>query len=282
MPARDIRFADSPLVVEKPWVRFYAGQPVRGPGGMKVGTLCVLDSKPRKFGERDLSMCANSARWWKTSSRCAMRFVLRKEAEEAQTALKASEARLEGMVRELQAAKRHGDQLLRNIFPDALVAELRDYGRVEPQYYEDVSVLFADFPASRNSPRPPPHPRSSASSTTVFCHFDWVVAKHGVEKLKTIGDGYLAVSGMPLSKPDDPLRLLRVAFELRDYIDERRRASEANGKTLLEHPDRPPCWSARGGCGGRAQARLRRLGRHGEHRLARRKRRRTRAHQCLG
>jgi len=45
--AEDHRFRDSPLVVGDPWVRFYAGRPITGPGGHKVGTLCVADSKPR-------------------------------------------------------------------------------------------------------------------------------------------------------------------------------------------------------------------------------------------
>lgn len=43
----DQRFADNPLVVEDPSIRFYAGQPIRGPGGHRVGTLCLIGKKPR-------------------------------------------------------------------------------------------------------------------------------------------------------------------------------------------------------------------------------------------
>jgi class 3 adenylate cyclase len=50
-----------------------------------------------------------------------------------------------------------------------------------------------------------------------FCHFDWVIAKNGCEKLKTIGDGYLAVSGLT-PRPDAAMRLLRSAFEIRDFM----------------------------------------------------------------
>jgi sigma-B regulation protein RsbU (phosphoserine phosphatase) len=49
----DRRFADSPLVTNEPRVRFYAGQPLRGPGGMKVGTFCIADRRPRLMNESE-------------------------------------------------------------------------------------------------------------------------------------------------------------------------------------------------------------------------------------
>jgi len=47
---KDERFADNPLVTGPPHIRFYAGHPLHGPQGQKVGTLCLLDSRPRRFG----------------------------------------------------------------------------------------------------------------------------------------------------------------------------------------------------------------------------------------
>lgn len=49
---RDERFADNPLVRDEPWIRFYAGHPLRAQG-QPVGTLCVIDRKPRRFGARE-------------------------------------------------------------------------------------------------------------------------------------------------------------------------------------------------------------------------------------
>ncbi|MEY4761310.1 MAG: hypothetical protein RLZZ200_1166, partial [Pseudomonadota bacterium] len=49
----DIRFQDNPLVTGAPGIRFYAGRPLRAPNGQRLGTLCVIDRKPREFSPTD-------------------------------------------------------------------------------------------------------------------------------------------------------------------------------------------------------------------------------------
>lgn len=58
---QDERFCDNPLVTGPPHVRFYAGCPLRGPGGRKLGTLCIIDSKPRAFSDEDVEMLVDLA-----------------------------------------------------------------------------------------------------------------------------------------------------------------------------------------------------------------------------
>jgi diguanylate cyclase (GGDEF)-like protein len=57
----DPRFADNPLVTGEPFIRFYAGYPVHAPGGAKVGTLCIIDTKPREFSDKELSQLKDMA-----------------------------------------------------------------------------------------------------------------------------------------------------------------------------------------------------------------------------
>ena len=52
----DERFRDNPLVVDEPHIRFYAGCPLKAPNGSKLGTLCLIDCKPREFSEDDKAL----------------------------------------------------------------------------------------------------------------------------------------------------------------------------------------------------------------------------------
>ena len=54
--ALDERFSDNPLVVDEPHIRFYAGCPLRAPNGSNLGTLCLIDSKPREFSEDEKAL----------------------------------------------------------------------------------------------------------------------------------------------------------------------------------------------------------------------------------
>ncbi len=59
--ALDLRFADNPLVLGDPYIRFYAGSPLQLAGGHKVGTLCLIDRRPRLLDERQKSLLADLA-----------------------------------------------------------------------------------------------------------------------------------------------------------------------------------------------------------------------------
>lgn len=52
--ALDQRFSDIPLVLQEPYIRFYAGCPISAPNGCKLGTLCIIDRNPRFFSQADL------------------------------------------------------------------------------------------------------------------------------------------------------------------------------------------------------------------------------------
>jgi hypothetical protein len=60
---QDDRFADNPFVTGAPGVRFYAGFPLEGEHQHKVGTLCIIDTKPRTLGERELKLLSDLGAW---------------------------------------------------------------------------------------------------------------------------------------------------------------------------------------------------------------------------
>ena len=70
---KDSRFADNPLVTGKPGIRFYAGQPITDYEGFSLGTLCLIDVKPRKMPVEDLISLRDLSKW--------VEYEIRKKAE---------------------------------------------------------------------------------------------------------------------------------------------------------------------------------------------------------
>ena len=59
----DERFVDNPLVTGDPFIRFYAGKPIKGPTNQPIGTLCIIDKTPRKLSLGDKALLIDLANW---------------------------------------------------------------------------------------------------------------------------------------------------------------------------------------------------------------------------
>lgn len=114
------------------------------------------------------------------------------------------------------------ETLLRNILPEEIIPILKENPDVIAEHFDDTSILFADIVNFT-----PLAARKSAHEIVqilnqVFTHFDGIVENHGLEKIKTIGDCYMAASGVPRSRKDHAKVLVEVAFEFQNYIREMR------------------------------------------------------------
>lgn len=130
----------------------------------------------------------------------------------------------------IEAERRKSDQLLLNILPEATAAELKESGRAAARAYEEVTVLFTDFVGFTDIAS-----RLSASALveeldTCFRAFDRITAAEGLEKIKTIGDAYLCVGGLPNPLPDHAAAAVRAARAMQDWMSERRSTLEAQGR----------------------------------------------------
>ena len=142
------------------------------------------------------------------------------------------EHRVAERTRQLQAEKEKSDRLLLNILPASIADELRNTGHTSARYYPDATVLFVDivgftFLAERT------HPEQLVELLDeYFRHFDATMEKHGLEKIKTIGDAYLAVGGLPEGNRATAADVVHAALDIRQFT--RQKSAAAAGQPALQ------------------------------------------------
>lgn len=124
----------------------------------------------------------------------------------------------------LLAEKRTSESLLLNILPGEVADELRTKGLVSPKYFEDCTILFSDFVGFTLSTEKLAVDELVEMLHDYFTAFDQIVAKYRLEKLKTIGDSYMCISGLPARNPSHPVDTVMAAFEMVRAVEERARA----------------------------------------------------------
>lgn len=105
-------------------------------------------------------------------------------------------------------------RLLHGILPHRVATELKRNGSVQPVYFEDTAVLFTDFVRFSQSAALLPPSEVIRRLDLYFSEFDRISAVHGLEKIKTIGDSYMAVAGVPEQHPDPVRAACDAALEI--------------------------------------------------------------------
>jgi len=105
----------------------------------------------------------------------------------------------------LKTALAENVRLLNRILPEQVAAELQRNGYVEPVYFTDAAVIFTDFEGFSHFTEHLAPAEVIHRLDTYFSEFDRIIAQYGLEKIKTIGDSYMAVAGVP-ELHDDPVR----------------------------------------------------------------------------
>jgi class 3 adenylate cyclase len=105
----------------------------------------------------------------------------------------------------LRATLADNVRLLHGILPQEVAGELKRNGFVEPVFFDDAAVIFTDFERFSHFAAQLEPAEVLRRLDLYFSEFDRITAAHGLEKIKTIGDSYMAVAGIP--KPHaDPVR----------------------------------------------------------------------------
>jgi len=130
--------------------------------------------------------------------------------------------------------KERSDELLLNILPAEVAEELKAKGEAEAVHIDQVTVLFTDFKGF-TAMSEVLSPRDLVRDLNeCFSAFDHITGKYGIEKIKTIGDAYMAAGGLPTPNTTHATDMIHAAFEMRDFIAEGKARKVAAGLPYFE------------------------------------------------
>ena len=115
--------------------------------------------------------------------------------------------------------KEKSEELLLNILPLETASELKANGVATPKNYEKVSVLFTDFSNFTQITASMTPERLISELNECFIAFDEIIEKYGLEKIKTIGDSYMAAGGIPQPNDTNPADAIMAALEIQDFMN---------------------------------------------------------------
>lgn len=116
--------------------------------------------------------------------------------------------------------RNRSDELLLNILPAETAEELKAYGAVKAKKYDFVSVLFTDFKAFTKQVENIPPEELVKSIDYYFKGFDEIFEKHNLEKIKTIGDSYMCVGGIPGENKSNPEDAIKAGLGIIRFVDQ--------------------------------------------------------------
>jgi adenylate cyclase len=122
--------------------------------------------------------------------------------------------------RNLNEERRKSDRLLLNILPESIAEELKREDRVEPLHYDSASVLFTDFVGFTRIAEGLTCQDLITELDNCFCQFDRIAKRHHLEKIKTIGDAYMAAGGLPAPNSTHAVDCVMAALEIARCMEE--------------------------------------------------------------
>jgi adenylate cyclase len=222
----DERFKSSPLVTEGLRLRFYCGVPLITRDGHALGSLCVVDFKPRELTFQQQEALRRLSR------QTMIHLELRRQLLERNVILQELQSARDRAV----AERAESDRLLLNILPYSIANELKSRDRVQPRFFDSTTVAFIDFAGFTRLVETMEPASVVEQLDQQFSRFDEIVAGHRLEKLKTIGDAYLAVGGLPETNRTHAFDAALAALKMLDQLKKLNRQREKL---------RMPPWEAR-------------------------------------
>jgi len=129
----------------------------------------------------------------------------------------------------IEKEKDRSENLLLNILPAQIAEELKIKGKADARDFDMVSILFTDFKGFTEQSAKLSAAELVNEINICFEAFDTIMEKFGIEKIKTIGDAYMAAGGLPVPTDDSVKNTVLAAFEMQNFIRERKAEMDAKG-----------------------------------------------------
>ncbi len=129
----------------------------------------------------------------------------------------------------LQQEKEKVEKLLLNILPEDTVKELSDSGTTRARAFKQVSVMFTDFAGFTTTAQEIEPIDLIDRLDMFFSHFDEIIEKWNLEKIKTVGDAYLCAGGMPIRSKENPIHTVLAGLEIQQFMKRQAAEDEAKG-----------------------------------------------------
>lgn len=134
----------------------------------------------------------------------------------------------------IEKEKDRSENLLLNILPADIAKELKEKGEAEARDFDMVSILFSDFKGFTGLSEKMSAKDLVANINQCFKGFDTIMETHSIEKIKTIGDAYMAAGGLPVYKDGSVKNTVLAALEMQDFIVKLHTEKEAKGEHAFE------------------------------------------------
>ena len=132
---------------------------------------------------------------------------------------------LTNLMRELEEERARSNSLLLNVLPQHVIDRLNQGADVIADRYGSVTVLFSDLVGFTDLSRKMPAEELVAELNSLFSEFDALSQRMSVEKVKTIGDAYMVVAGLPGTRADHTVAVAEMALEMVEAVDRRGRSA---------------------------------------------------------
>jgi class 3 adenylate cyclase len=130
--------------------------------------------------------------------------------------------------------RKRSDELLLNILPAEIAEELKATGAAKAHHIDEVTVLFTDMKDFTLLSEKLTPEELVSELNECFSAFDQIVEKYGLEKIKTIGDAYMAAGGLPSPNTTNPQDVVKCAIEILSFMKELNEGKKLQGKTRLD------------------------------------------------